>query len=715
MKYQRLLASLLAALLVTGCGASAEEKESSESKAQTLISRQKESSDESYDEKNSVKITFSGDTAECSGKGVSVSSSSVAISEGGTFVLAGTLNNGTVTVNCDDPVHLVLNNANLTSKTGPALYVQNAEKVTLTAYAGTKNTITSSGENADEKKGGIYSKDDLVINGSGELVVNGEDGDGIHGNDHVEVSGAILAVTAGNDGIDANETLTVTESILNITAGKDGLKAGSTDDETDEIKDQADVILSGGVVNITSEDDGISSTRDIQVLDTGLSILAGGGYQNGESHTENNGNFFGGFRRGENRDEEFEDWPQYGFEDFYDEFRFDEDFGDIEDFIDEFFREEDDSFEDNGIRRTAVTESETKETSSAKGIKAEGAITLSGTITINASDDAVNTSGSLTVDGGSLELSSGDDALHADDTLTINSGTVTVKESYEGIEATTIVFNDGTVVIKADDDGINSANKLSEKTYGMNQDDGSSITINGGSITIDSGADGIDSNGSITMNDGELQVFGPENSGNGAIDYAGSFTVNKGTLIAGGSAGMAMAPSSGSVGMIRIGMNNPTARLEVRDSSGNVILSYESSKNHSDVVIASDKLVKGNTYTVYEGSDQLGSAEISDTLSRINSNASGSGFGGNGFNRPGGNQQRPDSGQQPFWNTPGGSENTPPWGSFDDFGDSETPWNNQPSYEGRGRRRRDNQQPSSPEPAPGETTGDEKEPTEGKL
>ena len=330
MKYQRLLASVLAALLVTGCGARAEGKESSESKAQTLISRQKESGDESYDEKNSVKITFSGDTAECSGKGVSVSGSSVAISEGGTFVLAGTLNNGTVTVNCDDPVHLVLNNANLTSKTGPALYVQNAEKVTLTAYAGTKNTITSSGENADEKKGGIYSKDDLVINGSGELVVNGEDGDGIHGNDHVEVNGAILAVTAGNDGIDANETLTVTESILNITAGKDGLKAGSTDDETDEIKDQADVILSGGVVNITSEDDGISSTRDIQVLDTGLSIAAGGGYQNGESHTENNGNFFGGFRRGENRDEEFEDWPQYGFEDFYDEFRFDEDFGDID-------------------------------------------------------------------------------------------------------------------------------------------------------------------------------------------------------------------------------------------------------------------------------------------------------------------------------------------------------------------------------------------------
>ena len=712
MKYQRLLASVLAALLVTGCGARAEGKESSESKAQTLISRQKESGDESYDEKNSVKITFSGDTAECSGKGVSVSGSSVAISEGGTFVLAGTLNNGTVTVNCDDPVHLVLNNANLTSKTGPALYVQNAEKVTLTAYAGTKNTITSSGENADEKKGGIYSKDDLVINGSGELVVNGEDGDGIHGNDHVEVNGAILAVTAGNDGIDANETLTVTESILNITAGKDGLKAGSTDDETDEIKDQADVILSGGVVNITSEDDGISSTRDIQVLDTGLSIAAGGGYQNGESHTENNGNFFGGFRRGENRDEEFEDWPQYGFEDFYDEFRFDEDFGDIEDFIDEFFREEDDYFEDNGIRRTAVTESETKETSSAKGIKAEGAITLSGTITVNASDDAVNTSGSLTVDRGSLELSSGDDALHADDTLTINSGTVTVKESYEGIEATTIVFHDGTVVIKASDDGINSANKLSDKTYGMNQDDGSSITVNGGSITIDSGADGIDSNGSITMNDGELLVYGPENNGNGAIDYAGSFTVNKGTLIAGGSAGMAMAPSSGSVGMIRIGMNNPTERLEVRDSSGNVILSYESSKNHSDVVIASDKLVRGNTYTVYEGSDQLGSAEISDTLSRVNSNTSGNGFGGNGFNRPGGNQQRPGSGQQPFWNTPDGSENTQPWGNF---GDSGTPWNNQPSYEGRGRRRNDSQQPLSPEPAPGETTGEEKKPTEGKL
>lgn len=46
------------------------------------------------------------------------------------------------------------------------------------------------------------------------------------------------------------------------------------------------------------------------------------------------------------------------------------------------------------------------------------------------------------------------------------------------------------------------------------------IQINGGILHIDAGGDGIDSNGNLTVTGGEIYVYGPTNSGNGALDYA---------------------------------------------------------------------------------------------------------------------------------------------------------------------------------------------------
>ncbi len=95
---------------------------------------------------------------------------------------------------------------------------------------------------------------------------------------------------------------------------------------------------------------------------------------------------------------------------------------------------------------------------SAKGIK--GIINVAidgGTITVNATDDAIHSNGAVVVNDGILRLTSGDDGIHADNTLTINGGDVIVEDSYEGLESAAITIAAGSIAISASDDGINVA------------------------------------------------------------------------------------------------------------------------------------------------------------------------------------------------------------------------------------------------------------------
>ena len=778
MKLRKLLSSLLVLILFAGCGTAVTDASALSIEKSALFTPENEDSDESYDEKTAGKISLNKDGAEAEGSGVTAEGSSVTITGGGTYVLSGELNDGLILVDTDDKVHLVFNGAKISSSSGPAILAERAGKLILTAYNGTKNEILSKGENADGKKGAVYCRDDLVINGSGELTVTSEDGDGIHGNDQVKIVNAIMAISADADGIDTNETVTVSDSILNITSGKDGMKAGSTDEDSGEITDQGNVIISGGVINITSEDDGISVTGDVTVTDGSLNIIAGSGYEYGENRTEE---FSFGFGQGNSRpgSENIEDWEEWDLDDYFIDFD-DEDLSEYEDFFNEIFgnggswseffddddneeedygwffdsiekekeeepenktgrdresglegkedsdrrdsawpdffeREEeiDDSFFDSfpedgsysdedleslfeyfGLEDDLLFDDEGK--MEAKGIRASGDIRLSGTVSVNSADDALSAGGSITFDEGTLEIMSGDDALRANDSLTVNGGKITVKESYEGIEATHIVFNGGEVEVNSDDDGINSADKLSGKEYGMEEADGSTITINGGTILITSDGDGIDSNGSIVMNGGSLTIYGPESEFNSAIDYTGSFTLNQGTVIAGGSSRMAMAPDQSTVGMIRIRPDRNASSVEIRDESGKTLLRYETAKKCSDLIIASDLLEKGKTYTVLQDGTEIGKAEISETISEISAPQSDSDVKDkrqredrrdeNGTFPWGGSFSRPkeDDGEESPW---GGSfgkrdedeEEDYPWSGFyswddDEEEDEEIPW-----------------------------------------
>ncbi len=161
------------------------------------------------------------------------------------------------------------------------------------------------------------------------------------------------------------------------------------------------------------------------------------------------------------------------------------------------------------------------------------------------------------------------------------------------------------------------------------------ISISGGNITINAGGDGIDSNGTIALSGGYVVVYGSVDNGNGAIDYEKSFAVSGGEMIALGSSGMAQAPGTLSQPCLSIYADvSADSKIEVRDSSGNVLMSTTTPKKCSSLIFTSDKFTSGESYSIYANNTLLSTvtAEIGVSGGGASANGRfGGGFGGGRF------------------------------------------------------------------------------------
>ncbi|MBQ8306818.1 MAG: carbohydrate-binding domain-containing protein [Blautia sp.] len=90
-----------------------------------------------------------------------------------------------------------------------------------------------------------------------------------------------------------------------------------------------------------------------------------------------------------------------------------------------------------------------------------------GEITIEAADDAVHAAGDITILDGTLTISAGDDGIHSDTRIEISDGTILINECYEGIEAPQIDMAGGDVTIHPEDDGLNANGGSSGFGMGM--------------------------------------------------------------------------------------------------------------------------------------------------------------------------------------------------------------------------------------------------------
>jgi hypothetical protein len=237
-----------------------------------------------------------------------------------------------------------------------------------------------------------------------------------------------------------------------------------------------------------------------------------------------------------------------------------------------------------------------------------------GTVTVDAVGDAVKSdntedagAGFVLIEGGELAVTSQDDGIKGVQVL-VTGGTVDVAGSTEALEGSLIIVDGGDLELHSADDGVNAASSDdSAATDGrpggeMAADDSVRLVVNGGTLEVWASGDGLDSNGSATITGGDITVWGPTTDGNGALDVNGTFEVSGGTLLATGSAGMMVAPSTDSAqAWIATALSSTASagsEVVVTDEDGDEVAAYTPQKDFASVVLSAADLEQGATYTV---------------------------------------------------------------------------------------------------------------------
>lgn len=210
---------------------------------------------------------------------VKVSGSTATITGAGTFTLSGTLNDGQIIVNAgkDDLVTLVLNGVNINCSYGSGIYGVQSDKIIITLAAGTQNTISDGSSytldsGSHEPNAAVFSIDDLTLNGTGTLTVNGNYQNGILAKDDLVIAGGTYIITAKNDAIRGRDSITITDGIFTINAGADGLQSNNDEDTA-----KGFVYISGGSLKITAGNDGIQAYTVLKISGGTFDITTGGG------------------------------------------------------------------------------------------------------------------------------------------------------------------------------------------------------------------------------------------------------------------------------------------------------------------------------------------------------------------------------------------------------------------------------------------------------
>lgn len=484
---------------------------------------------------------------------------SIIISEEGTYELTGTIKDGGITIQSNGNVRLILKEVSITNSKGPAIYVKKAEDVVIVTDSDSYLEDGKSYEGYDsEVIGVIYSSSDITFDGKATLTLHSNSEDAIVGKDDLKIINGNYEIDSVDDGIRGKDSVYIKNGIFKIVSGGDAIK--STND-TDSSK--GFVLIENGNFELVSSLDGIQAENKLVIQNGSFQITTGGGSTNSSDK---------------------DTWGKWG------------------------------------------NHSSSSNTESAKGIKAGNNLLIeNGIFTIDSSDDAIHSNNYVGIQKGTFTISSGDDGIHADKEIIIDDGTIDIKKSYEGIEASKITINNGEIKVISSDDGMNVAGGNDSSAIGRpgaNQysSNDNVLTINGGNIYVDASGDGLDANGSIYINGGTVKVDGPENSGNGALDYDKECVIKGGTLLAGGASGMAQGVSSNST-IYNVFINFSSIygkddKIAIVDSSNKEIISYQSNKNYSSLVVANSSLKKGD-YKILINGEEYESFTISNMTTQI--------------------------------------------------------------------------------------------------
>jgi hypothetical protein len=496
-----------------------------------------------FDERTSVIILLNGDTASCVSDNVEISGNTVIIADEGTYILSGTLNNGTIIVDSGkkDKVQLVLNNASIHSERYAPIYIQKSDKVFITLAPNSVNTLSNGGSftaiNENKIDAVIFSKEDLTLNGTGSLTISSPAGHGIVSKDGLTLTGGSYEINSASHGLEGKDNVCIANAELKIRSGKDGIHAENSDDTT-----LGFVYIQSGTFNITSGGDGISASAQMQIDGGTFHIVSGSGSMKAEkSSTNSKGLKAAGH------------------------------------------------LTINGGSFTIDAADDAVHSSASMNI-------AGGTFEIATDDDGFHADETMIISSGTINITrcyEGLEGLH----VKISGGDISLYAGNDGINAA-----GGTD--QSDLDGKGGEDKFDGGEGGSSSSNGS-IVISGGKLYIHAASDGIDANGTLTISGGYTVVCGPSSGDTASLDYDISGVITGGTFIGTGASDEAKNFSDSEQGVIaeRVGHQPAGTTIALTDADGNTIIpSYAPELDFEFVILSSPELVKGKTYTMTIGS-----------------------------------------------------------------------------------------------------------------
>ena len=549
----------------------------------------------SYKVSEAVKITLNKTTATVSGSGAKADGSTITITEEGVYIVSGTLEDGQIIVDASDSdkVQIVLDGVNINCETNAAIYVREADKVFITLAENSSNTLGGGNEytqiDDNTVDGVIFSKSDLVCNGTGSLTIEADYKHGIVSKDDLVITGGTYKITAADNGITAKDQLKILDGSFDIDAANSAVKAKNADNA-----ELGNIYIAGGIFTIEAEQDGFHATGSIVVDDGTITVNSG----DDGFHAELDTIIRGGTILVEKSNEGLEG------------------------------------------KRVVVNGGDITVNASDDGINAANSGD-DGANAANSGDGGVNAAnsgddGANATNPGANAAGSGDDDSNAassnnDSSAAVNSGDdSSISGAADGKEPPQMppdTENGSDMQPSQDFDPENApsgGNAPQDFDPGNAPSDGDApqmmqggpggggnselyIKITGGTLTVSADGDGLDSNGGLLVTGGTTIVYGPTSDGDSALDYDGSAIVSGGILAAIGSAGMVESFDEASTQPVITYYCTETqsadTTITLTDSDGSALFTVTPEKAYASIVLTCPEMKLDATYTLAAGTD----------------------------------------------------------------------------------------------------------------
>ena len=201
----------------------------------------------------------------------------IRLTEGGVYLITGAARNATIYVEAgkEDKVQIVLDGVNVANDSFPVIYAKSADKVFVTLRGESTLSVTGTfaSDGSTKTDGVIFSKCDLVLNGTGALTISSTK-NGIVGKDDLKITGGTFVITASSKAIEANDSIRIADGSLTLTAGTDGLHAENSEDDS-----LGYIYIGGGSLSITAGDDGIHANSVVQIDGGAIAIRGAEGIE----------------------------------------------------------------------------------------------------------------------------------------------------------------------------------------------------------------------------------------------------------------------------------------------------------------------------------------------------------------------------------------------------------------------------------------------------